>query len=249
MRRAIFLTAYDRPEYLEQALRSWGRVRGKERWSWFASIEPGVHADKILRMCAKFFNANHLDVTISVNAERLGVLHHPWVRFEELFGHGFDFVVRTEDDLCVSADALEYFEWASAVCADDPGVGTIHGFQRDGDPELPRVFHVEPRFDPLLWGTWADRWCDVIGPTWDHDYSTNNGIPGVQSGWDWNLNKRIYPKHGLGGLFPAASRVDNIGVHGTHSTPENFYTSASFRDDHGEDLYRLPANRAAVDIT
>lgn len=230
MKRALFLTAYDRPQYLERALASWDSVRGLGEWTWYASIEPSPFADQIVEQFHSFFDQHDLAYAITLNSERLGVLHHPWARFEELFALGFDFVVRAEDDFRVSTDVLEYLSWAAEYYASADDVASIHGFSRteSGDPSVVRS---EPRFDPLLWGTWREVWQGLIGPTWDHDYSTFNRFPGNQSGWDWNLNTRIYPKEGMRGVFPEVSRVDNFGIFGTHSTPENFYTATSFCED------------------
>lgn len=249
MKRAIFLTAYDRPEYLRRALESWDVVRGLEEWQWFGSIEPSPVAHRLAEMFEGFLDRNGLHGRTIINETRQGVLHHPWVRFEELFQQGFDFVVRVEDDFRVSTDTLEYFTWASDHFMNQEDVASVHGFTRNPEAGDPNLVVPEIRFDPLLWGTWRSVWQELIGPTWDHDYSTNNGTPGVQAGWDWNLNTRIYPKFGLHGIFPESSRVDNFGVYGTHSTPDNFYTAASFREDHGEVRYRLAAQRSRVDIT
>lgn len=238
MRKALFFTAYDRPNYLLRALETWGYVRGLKDWDIVARIEPGLYADQIYDIFEGFWaGSRHPNFQIITNPTRLGVLHHPWAGFTELFEQDYDFVVRAEDDLRVSDDILEYFTWAAAKFEHDDRVASIHGFMREGSG-TPEEVEVQPRFDPLIWGTWRRTWESLIGPTWDHDYSTYNGAPGIQSGWDWNLNTRIYPGHGLGGVFPRLSRVDNIGVHGTHSTPDNFYTAPSFQASIEPSVYR-----------
>ena len=166
------------------------------------------------------------------------MLHNPWVGFERLFmAQNYDFVVRTEDDLVVSADILEYFDWASCKFQNNPRVATVNAFCYNDGPS-DEVALAE-RFSPLVWGTWSDRWEGLLGPTWDHDYSTYNGEPGNQAGWDWNINTRLFPQHRLLGCFPLASRVHNIGVHGTHSQPPNYRTATSFKDDHGSVKYHI----------
>lgn len=227
MRRALLFTAYDRPDYLAEVLRTWSAVRGLDRWHVVARIEPGKYTDQIISMFTDFFERMNLDVaSIVVNPSVLGVLHHPWVGFEDLF-KDYDFVVRTEDDLLVSVDILEYFEWASEHYDSDPVVASVHGFSADvgGAPES---VHRLTRCSPLVWGTWRPYWEEVMGPTWDLDYSTFNGFPGNESGWDHNLNTRIYPKLGLVGIYPVVSRVKNIGVYGTHSGPDNYYDAEEF---------------------
>lgn len=236
MKPAIFLTAYDRPEYLREVMASWAQVRGIKNWRFVVMIEPGQHHAEIRDFLLPiFWELQHPDFEVLINPQRYGVLHHPWVGFERLFGY-HDFVVRAEDDLLVSSDILEYFEWAEKKYRKDRTVGSIHGFNFH-DLGGSHSVQLTPHFNPLVWGTWRDRWNAIISPTWDHDYSTNNGTPGVEAGWDWNLNTRIYPAHGLRALYPLQSRVDNIGLVGTHSTPENYRRSASFQKERPEGMF------------
>lgn len=226
--KALFLTAYNRPDLLDRTMRSWELVRGVTDWPFFVRIEPSPVQEECVRIVREsLMRTGHQHAAVSVNPELYGVLHHPWVGFEHLF-QIYEFVVRAEDDLCVSDDILEYFDWASEYYRIDKEVATIHAYS-DGPGEDPAVVHVLPTYaNPLVWGTWKNYWQSVIGPTWDHSYSTYTDVPGKNSGWDWNLNLRVFPEHGLWGAVPEMSRVDNIGVHGTHSTTENFRTAESF---------------------
>ena len=246
MRRALVLTAFDRPQYLRETLISWLKVRGLNDWHIIARIEPGPLQGEIYDLLWHFQEeSQHPTMDIIVNPERYGVLHHPWVAFDELFAEGYDFVVRTEDDLVVSDDILEYFTWASEYYASADSVATVHAStELDREPE---AVQEQASFNPWVWGTWRETWTGLIGPTWDHDYSTYNDFPGNQSGWDWNLDTRVLPKYGLRGAFPGKSRVRNIGVVGVHGTPENHYTSPSFQAAFGVLQYR-PVS-PLVDIT
>jgi hypothetical protein len=243
MRRALVLTAYNRPEYLRKVLQSWLKVRGLHEWHIVARIEPGELEGEVYDLLWRFYEeSQHPTMEIIVNPQPYGVLHHPWVAFEELFAAGYDFVVRAEDDLVVSDDILEYFTWASEYFASADSVATVHAFA-GGHGDASAVV-VHPSFNPWIWGTWRGVWDGLIGPTWDHDYSTFNDFPGNQSGWDWNLNTRVFPAEGMSGAYPLSSRVNNIGVHGVHGTPENHATSPSFHDSYGPQPYEV-----RVDIT
>lgn len=237
MRKALFLTAFNRPQYLSQALASWQSVRGLEDWAIFAQIEPNAFAEEQRDDILHAFR-DHPNVEVVINPQRYGVLHNPWVGFEHLFmERDYSFVVRTEDDLVVSADVLEYFDWASEKFKNNTSVATVNAYTvREGPVDEVALV---PIFSPLVWGTWFDRWEGLLGPTWDHDYSTYNDTPGNQAGWDWNINTRLFPQHQLLACFPLASRVHNIGLVGTHSLPWNYETSPSFRPDHGSQEYRL----------
>lgn len=237
--KAVVLTAYNRPALLEQVLESWSAVRSQGNWFFLASVEPSAQAEEIAVLFTKFCRSSNFDgFHLQVNPERHGVLHHPWVCFDKLFRNGFDFVVRAEDDLLVSDDTLAYFEWSEFVFRNNQAVASIHAYSDSLSTE-PGLIEVSQHFNPLVWGTWADRWDSFMRDTWDHDYSTNNGTPGVQAGWDWNLNTRLYPTRNLYGVYPKMSRVHNIGIFGTHSTPDNFYTAPSFRSEYGYPPYEL----------
>lgn len=227
MKKALFITSYDRPDYLRETLASWESVRGLERWRVIARIEPSECSEELRGMFQSFFEKlNHPDFEIMVNPQCYGVLHHPWVGFEQLFRF-HDFVVRAEDDLVVSDDILEFFEWASEAYRDDKQVATVHVFTHEEG--VPEGTTLATGFSPWVWGTWRDRWRELLGPTWDHDYSTFNGFPGNQSGWDWNINTRLFPAQDLRSVAPCVSRSNNIGVTGVHGTADNFVTLPNFK--------------------
>lgn len=228
MRKAVFLTAYNRIPYLQQTLASWEDVDGQEDWDFIASVEPSPVQQQVVEEFEEFFSKTNFNLAeVRVNEKLEGVLHHPWMCFEGLFGFGrYDFVVRAEDDLVVSNDILEFFSWAAHNYQGDPQVATVHAYSSDDGPI--NAVRKSEAFSPWLWGTWRNRWRDLIGPTWDHDYSTYNGFPGNQSGWDWNLNTRIFPQYDLRSIVPVTSRANNIGVYGTHGTSDNFERSFSF---------------------
>lgn len=239
MNRALVFTAYNRVSYLQQTLHSWETVRGIRDWDLYIFIEPSPVQEQIKEEFELFVaKLGHQDVHIQINPERYGVLHHPWVVFERLLTSlYYDFAVRAEDDLIVTDDILEYFEWASDFYRQDESVATIHGFSRSSQGD-PTQAHKVQRFSPLTWGTWRDRWTDLLSPTWDHDYSTYNGTPGNEAGWDWNITSRLLPQRDLFSVEPEVSRVNNIGVYGTHATPENFFDLEDFSSHQSPRSYR-----------
>jgi len=234
MRRALLLTAYDRPGYLAQVLESWSAVPGLDGWHVRAAIEPGDRQEEVVGIVRAALPA----ADVHVNDERLGVAENPYRHLAALFDEGFDFVARTEDDLVVADDVLRLLGHCAHVYADDAGVATVGAYSAAPAGADPALLVRTTAFSPWLWGTWRDRWTALIGPTWDHDYSTWNGSPGFESGWDWNLNTRVLPAHGLTTVTPLASRVRNIGVVGQHGTAENHETAASFRPVYGRPAYR-----------
>jgi hypothetical protein len=226
MKRALVITACNRPNYFRETMDSWRKVRGFYDWDVIIRLEPSFFIEEHLEVVAEL---QHEHLKIVVNPHVYGVLHHPWVAFEELFAEGYSFVVRGEDDLVVSDDILEFFEWASETYENDKQIAAVYGHS-----PVPEGWHGPeqvlrmPDFSPWVWGVWKDRWTEYIRDTWDHDYSTYNGHPGNEAGWDWNLDTRILPGYRKLCILPAYSRVKNIGVWGVHGTAENHRTGPAF---------------------
>lgn len=219
----MLLTAYDRPHYLQPVLESWARARGLGAWHLRIAVEPSPVLDEVVAQLEDFVRvAGVPDVDLQVNPVRLGVAENPYRHLGALFDAGHGFVVRAEDDLVVADDVLELFAYVAAAYAGDSSVVSAHAFSAAGEiGNDAAALRRTPAFCPWVWGTWRDRWDGVVGPTWDRDYSTWNGSPGYESGWDWNLNTRVLPARGLVAVEPLVSRVDNIGVVGVHGTREN----------------------------
>lgn len=228
-RPALLLTAFDRPHYLAPVLDSWAAVRAVHDWHLRVAVEPSGTRDEVVALVDAFVRrTGHPDTEVVLNPNRLGVLENPYVHLDALFAAGHGFVVRTEDDLLVSDDVLELFGHVATAYADEPAVATAHAFDPGPAGPPPDQLRRSSEFCPWVWGTWRDRWTGLIGPTWDRDYSTYNVSPGFETGWDWNLNTRVFPAHGLGAVAPAVSRVRNIGEVGEHGTPADLVEAPSF---------------------
>jgi hypothetical protein len=226
---ALLLTAFDRPHYLAPVLDSWARVRGLHDWHLRVAVEPSAVRDEVVDLVAAFVRrTGHPSTEVVLNPTRLGVLENPYAHLDALFTAGHAFVVRTEDDLLVADDVLELFAHVAATYADERTVATAHAFTPDPVGAGADVLVRTPAFCPWVWGTWRDRWLDVVGPTWDRDYSTYNGSPGFETGFDWNLNTRVFPARGLVAVAPRVSRVRNIGEVGEHGTPADLVPAPSF---------------------
>ena len=238
-RPAVLLTAFDRPHYLAPVLDSWARVRGLDGWHLRVAIEPSAAQPEVVALVEAFVHrTGHADTEVVLNPTRLGVLENPYVHLDALFAGGHGFVVRAEDDLLVADDVLELFAHVAGAYAGEPSVATAHAFS-PGPAGAPVAELVRgPDFCPWVWGTWKDRWDDLLGPTWDRDYSTYNGSPGFETGWDWNLNTRVFPARGLRAVAPSASRVRNIGEHGEHGTPDDLVPAPSFAAHVGPQRFR-----------
>lgn len=219
MKIELVFTAYNRPYYLEPVINSWNKVRGLQEIPATFFIEPSDQYNDIIN---SVFNLNTEVSTIS-NQERVGVLTNPWNALNTAFENGADFTILAEDDVIVSEDTLEFFNWAAIEYQTSYKTLCVNAFSRLGSGKDNQVTS-ERSFSPLVWGVWKDRWETILKDSWDKDYSTGN-TDGSEAGWDWNIN-RILQFREMNVLKPVNSRSDHIGEHaGTHMTPDVYDSS------------------------
>lgn len=233
MIRELVFTAYNRPYYMQDTIKSWNQVRNLRQWNATFHVEPSDLQDQVIDQALLL----ETTTTIVVNPEKLGVLVNPWQAIDSAFSRGSDFVVIAEDDIAVSQDILEFFEWASIEYQGAKDVLCINAFSSVGGGKQNELIQHR-MFSPLVWGTWHDRWNSYLRDTWDKDYST--GKPdGSQAGWDWNIN-RILQAEKMTVLGPVQSRSDHLGEYGgTHMVPALYPSSrgAGFVQDRGRSRF------------
>jgi len=220
MKRELVFTAYNRPEYLNQSLATWNEARNLRFWNTTFFIEPSPVENIIVDLAFTLAT----NVTVRINSEKLGVLVNPWTAINTAFeDNDADFVVLAEDDVVVSQDTLEFFEWASEEYATATNVLCLNAFSQIGGGRSNQLMK-HSNFSPLIWGVWRDRWENILRDSWDKDYSSGNE-DGSEAGWDWNIN-RILQEQNLTIIKPLQSRSDHIGeLLGTHMTPDLFEAS------------------------
>lgn len=211
----IALTANNRAKYLEQTLESWREVDWIEYALIRFHVEPGNQS--VLELCE---SVDFCSTEITLNEERLGVLHNPWVALDTSFKKA-PFVILAEDDVIVAPDILRYFS-AMDRHKYDSRVLAVCAFQGSPVHGAPHLTWKEHHFAPLIWGTWKGRWKNRLRDTWDHDYSSGRGD---HSGWDWNIRLRVM-REDDSCIFPDVSRSQHIGQYGgAHMMPEDFAAS------------------------
>lgn len=206
----------DRPGYLTETLDSWSAVRGLAQWSFRFVLEPG-REERRCRAVVEEFSRRRVarDVDLEVNDERRGVLANPHHALAGAFATGAGFVVLAEEDIVVADDVCEFL----AAQPDDPEVLAVCAFSALAAPQPVDVVADAP-FSPWVWGTWADRWHDLLGPRWFEAARAPHGDGG--NGFDFGI-VRLQEAAGLRVLGPLASRSDNIGREGgVHALPEEF---------------------------
>lgn len=232
MNRELVFTAYNRPEYLQSTITSWNGVRNLRSWNTAFFVEPSENRNEVENIALSL----QTNVTLHNNETKLGVLVNPWHALDTTFQGGADFVVLAEDDVLVSSDILEYFEWASEEYSTAYKILSLNAFSNLGGTKSNQLTQSS-QFSPLVWGTWKDRWEETLRDTWDKDYSTGNS-DGSEAGWDWNIN-RILQKYDWSVIKPLQSRSTHIGIQGTHMTPDDFESSigVDFQATRGRQRY------------
>lgn len=219
MKSEIVFTATNRPHYLEESINSWNGARGLSDWQATFFVEPSPIREHVIE---RAFNLS-TTTTVVLNESRLGVLVNPWTALNTKFEEGADFVILAEDDVVVSSDILEYFQWTSEEYSGVKKILCINAFSQIGGGKQNQIVQ-DQRFSPLVWGIWRDRWEEHLRATWDKDYSSGNA-DGSEAGWDWNIN-RILQNKDMRILKPLQSRSDHIGeLGGAHMTPDLFPSS------------------------
>ena len=227
----------DRPGYLAETLDSWVEVRGLSAWPFRFVVEPGDELDRCREVIDDFARRGVvLDVDVEVNAERRGVRANPHHALATAFATGAGFVVLCEEDIVVADDVLEVFD----APPDDADVLAVCAFSRLPAPQ-PDDLLADAGFSPWVWGTWADRWHDLLDPRWFE--AARAPRDGAKAGWDFGV-ERIAAATGKRFVGPVASRSDNIGREGgVHALPEEFEESraTTFAAHRGPVQWRVAA--------
>ncbi len=209
----ISLTAFQRPELLEQTLTSFRTAVAEldEDVILIARVEPSIHQEQILELLSADLGC---DITVTLNDERLGlqrntlfVLKDAWNVAQEI---GEDFVLHLEDDLLLAPDCLRVTAWMRDHYRDDPEVAFLALTQTGPAPTDPDAWlsvGLSTHFECHIWGTWRSVWEELLAD-WPHDWP-NHWAQRVN---DSTINGRLQAR-------PLLSRSVSIGVYGQHCNP------------------------------
>lgn len=230
------MTAWRRPYYLRETLASWAAADGIADVPFTVALDPSDRQHEMLTVIGDAGFAAEL------NPFRYGVLVNPVEAVSRAFRKepATGFVVCAEEDVLVSRDILAYFTWAAGEFAADPRVLAVcaHSNREGTDPA---AVDLRQEFSALVWGTWRDRFHEVLEPTWDRNYSSGDAeCP--SSGWDWNLIARVIPRGRFLTAVPDQTRSQHIGEHeGIHCSPAQYrdFLLTSFRAGQEPVPYRV----------
>jgi hypothetical protein len=268
---AIIVMAWRRPYYLRETLASWAAVpeiRQVRRFIIGLGPHPREGENRQVIAEAQEAMGRHIEILAdSPQAQRSPAMHRP---MGEASSHAWSdpevgWVILCEEDGPVSDDILRYQLWARDRFADDKQVllvcshnlpwiesgAVVDGYTLAPSDKVPHppdeadedqsAVRLKQGFDSRSWGTWRDRWEQVLEPTWD--WECNSGGAN-DSGIDWNIATRVMPRGGYLAVVPDACRSVNIGRdEGVYmiaaDKPEGWRSSRSFRQHRENVEYRL----------
>jgi hypothetical protein len=225
--------AWRRPYYLDRALESWANADGiKDIRRFIVGLGPSDKTQENLQVIDKWEGLMGREIEVKPDSPRAiasPAMHRP---MGEAVCYAWedpdvDWVILSEEDNEVSNDIFHYMKWSQRtfqdneavllVCAHNlpwlPGfVGPApsdKGTKPNDDPdEDETIVRLKRGFDSHAWGSWRERWAEVLEPTWD--YECNSGGP-TTSGCDWQIATRVMPRGGYLAVTPDASRSANYG--------------------------------------
>lgn len=198
----VFTVSGMREKYLRESLRSWGQVRGIGDWHLVFCLEPCRQVFPVTEF-THWVNRCFASAEVLVNDTRLGCLRNTRRAMRAAFARGAEFAVCAEEDVLVSDDVGEYFTWARDAYAADGQAAAVcahaKSASRGGEHDVVRAGW----FNPVIWGTWRDRWEQFIDPGWGY-------CEGNTESWDHHLRLRI-GEAGKVSIYPVRSRSLHIG--------------------------------------
>lgn len=224
---ALCLTVWNRPDCLRGLLRSLRRVRGLQDWQLFVQLEPSERQEELISS----LQAAHLPCRVELvcNAVRQGVRANPLLCLERAWGMGAKAFLLLEDDLELSADALEFVlnslqltDWDIRYACGNLHFSTcfnhahLQGWNR-ADAQSALVA-METYFLSSLGLFFSrdqyERWIRIHW--WDRGLGLRSFHGDRVSGWDCALNQALLlgSRPCLQSLLP---RVRHCGIEGVHS--------------------------------
>ena len=203
----ITVSAYNRPEYLEQTLAALRSCIGIETCRVVVCIDPSEHATRSAGIAARYgFESATFDRRVGCNKAIRAALAFG---FDQM---GSEYHVHFEDDTVPTRDCLRWFAWARDQYRDDPAVMNVSGYQRISNGS-PGECGLRRWFTPWGWATWLGRW-PCLSHGWARDDVTS---------WDVIVNHAL--RAGRYEAFPTVSRIQNIGAeNGTHVPSAEWHT-------------------------
>lgn len=197
-----FTVSGRREKYLHETLRSWAAVRGVQDVGMLFNVEPPRPSHFPFAEFKNWSSAMFRHARFAVNDRRLGCKDNTREAMERAFAGGSEFAILAEEDVLVSADVLEYMTWAAERFKDRQDVLAVCAHVLESRVAEPESVTLAPWFNPLIWGTWPDRWRGTFMPEVFRQTDS--------TAWDGQLRTALR-REGKLCAYPVLSRSTHIG--------------------------------------
>jgi len=224
---ALCLTAWNRPNSLRRLLDSLRRLRGLDRCQLFVQVEPSSQQPALLDVLRRA--GLPCEMRLVCNSELQGVRANPLLCLERAWAHGAEAFLLLEDDLELSADALEFVdhclclhEWEDRYACGNLHFSTCFNLAHlqawnSADTGLPAIALETFFFSSLgLFFSRSQYERFIRRHWWDAPLRLRSFDGNRVAGWDCALNQALLlgERSCLQSLLP---RVRHHGIEGVHS--------------------------------
>jgi hypothetical protein len=213
--KSISITAWKRPEYLQQVLASIKACKHVEEYELFLSLEPGC--EDTLKL------ANSIDwikTHVRVNKTKLGVRENPYSTLEWVFQSGSIFNVYVEEDVVLAPDALVLANWFLNSQNERDWL-CLNFLDYQSSEKEPLLVRGSKRFNALGICIKLHAWNKWFRKNWFNDKLSTKVFSKHCYGWDWSVSALLATQKNLLTLTPALSRSNHIGrLGGVHASAD-----------------------------
>lgn len=236
--KTITITAFNRPGYLEQVVRSLVK-NSLQGWHIYIALEPSNASRLNKQVIAR--ELRRCQYSIIENSSRLGIKKNPYAVQNTVFNLGSDINIYLEDDTVVSPDVTKLAGWYQGL--DLHGVmclnllyGSCGAQGHRSDPQHPGLVSVTRNFNSLGYICTRDQWREYLAPYW---YSQRF----KSKSWDWCVLEEFKARPDLFVLQPMLARARHIGrLSGTYcpvDLHDAVYAHLRINDNPDAGPYRL----------
>lgn len=185
--KTIVTMHYNRPQCTKKCIEYLERCIGIEDYIVLFHVEPCM--TEIVDIISK----SNLNKKVVINTSLLGL----WKNKKKAINNGFnnsDFVIVIEDDVLLSKDALQYFDWARDKFEQDESVVTVTAYNSEKVGINPYEVKKRNWYNSTAWAIWKNRYEKLVN--WN--------------GQDKELMSQLFTENKYE-VFPVLSRAQNIG--------------------------------------
>ena len=205
-------------------LDGWAKVRGIQDAVLEFHCEPGC--DEAVALCEEVsFAERHVYVNLDRLGHAMNVLQSMNCALSVFGKAQSEYAIQANDDCVPSADLLELHAWHRDHYVNDPTVLALSAGRGDraADGGLAAVWRSQ--LIGSMSGFHRDKW-ELLSARW---------AEGIANWWWWVDEHWLQGGPGLDVLFPALSRVDDIGAPGN--------TPSFVSDPPPQQYYEVPGQR------